>query len=1074
MLRNSLLAVILAGSTSCLMGQRTTADIVGAVTDSTGSVITKAQITVINEGTGIKRDAVSNDSGNYSAPLLPPGNYRITVQSPGFHPVTRTGITLDVDETARIDFVLEVGAVSEKVEVVANASLVDTQTATLKEVIDQRRIQELPLNGRDPTQLILLLPGVYGTTADTSGLRQGSSAPSIVQPGISANGGRGNMVDYVLDGAPHNDTYTNVALAFPNPDALQEFSVQTNNFSAEFGRNAGAIVNAVTRSGTNTVHGSLFEFLRNSDTNARNFFFTTTDGLKRNQFGGTLGGPVFIPRLYNGHDRTFFFFSDQETRQVQTPSDNTVVVLTPAQRAGDFSGRAAIMDPLTNQPFAGNQIPLSRINPLSQTVMNKIIPLPNEPGGLFQFAVPNPNDQRQIVLKIDHLIGPKDTLSGRYLYNYYHQSAFNSPLVFAVTRSSSIPSHNVTVSETHIFSPVMVNQAQFSYNWRNAVSTPVWSTSFSSLGMQNVFTDPTGTPEFLLNITGAFSVDTHEGTFTAPSEYVASDTLRRTVGRHELVLGFQYAQQILHKNYRWLLDPYPAFAGNYSGYGVADFLLGLPSSLTENAYGEVGDAHMPNYTGFAQDNFRVNSRLTVNVGVRYEPFIPYTDDFGRVTQFSAGAHSQVFPNAPAGLLFPGDPGVSKSGTKSSLRDFAPRFGFAWSPFGDHKTSIRAGYGIFYDASTMSALKNAFEDVAPWGTQIVLQPPPGPFNNPFNGNNPFPLPFPPPKNITFLQGISAATFDPNFHPPYLQDWHTTIEHEIHRDWLLRVAYAGSKGTHLLQGWELNPSLYIPGKSDRTNTNARRLYGPAFTNIRNFSSVGNSTFNSLQITVEKRFSRSFTLLSSYTFAKSIDYGSGGGTQWPSFPDPYNFAQNRGLSDFNHAHRFVTSGMWQAPSLTDQPALVKGVLGGWSLSGVITLQTGAPINVLSGQDNSLSGVNADRPDLVGNPARSARSNPNADPVLQWFNTQAFVQNAIGTFGTTGRNALTGPGLADVDVALAKSIPLGWESTRLQFRAEAFNLANHANFNNPNATLTSGTYGRITTALDPRIMQFVLKLQF
>ncbi len=1074
MSRIILLAVLLAAWTSCLLGQRTTAEVGGTITDSTGAVIANAQIAVTNEGTGIKRDATSNGLGYYTVPLLPPGNYRIAVQNPGFRPITRTGITLEVDQAARIDFVLEVGAVAESVEVTADASKVDTQTVTLKEVVDQRRIQELPLNGRDATQLVLLLPGVYGTTADTSGLRQGSSAVNLVQPGVSANGARSNMVDYVLDGASHNDTYTNVALAFPNPDALQEFSVQTNNFSAEFGRNAGAIVNAVTRSGSNTVHGSLFEFLRNSDTNARNFFFTKTDGLKRNQFGGTLGGPVYIPHVYNGRDRTFFFFSEQEHRQVQTPSDASTVVLTGAQRSGDFSARSqAVIDPLTNLAFPGNQIPLSRINPLSTTILNKLVPLPTEPAtGLFRYGVPNSNDQRQIVSRIDHQLRPSDTLTGRYLYNYYHRPSFDSPLMFAVTHELAIPNHNLALSETHIFSPSLLNEARFSYNWRKSNDTPVWTTSFASLGMKNIYTDPNGKPELGLGVTGAFSVDTGEQTFTAPSEYTVSDTLKRTAGRHELVVGFQYALQILHKNYRWLIDPNMQFAGNFSGYGVADFLLGLPSALKEDAYGEVGDAHMPNYMAFAQDNIRVTPRLTLNLGVRYEPFVPYVDDFHRVSVFRPPAQSQVFPNAPVGLLFPGDPGVPVGGTKADLNNFAPRVGFAWAPFGNGRTSVRGAYGFFYDSSPMSALQNVFENVAPYGTQVNLQPTPGPFDDPFKGNNPFPLPFPPPKNITFPQGISVGTFPPQYRTPYLQDWHLTVEREVYRDWLLRVAYAGSKGTGLLQGWELNPAIYIPGQSTRTNTNSRRPY-PAYTNIRMIGSVGNSSYNSLQVTMDKRFSHGFTVQSNYTWAKSIDYGSGGGTQWPQFPDPFYFRQNRGLSDFYHHHRFVTSGLWQMPRLASEPALVKAIAGNWSLSGVLILQSGAPFNVLAGQDNSLSGVGADRADLVGNPSRSARANPNADPVLQWFNITAFAQGAIATFGTIGRNVLIGPGLANMDVALAKSFPFRHES-RVQFRAEAFNIMNHPNFSQPSATLTSGTYGRITTALDPRILQFGLKLQF
>ena len=1066
----SFLLLAVAGGVSNLLGQTGNAQVTGSVTDSSGGVIAGVEITATNEATGIKREAISNDLGFYTLTLLPPGRYRLGTVKAGFRPINRTGITLQVDQDARIDFAMEVGSLSQAIDVAANASRVDTQTATLKEVIDQRRIQELPLNGRDANQLIFLLPGVYNTN-DTSGLQQGGSARGIVQPGVASNGARSNMVSYNLDGAFHNDTYTNVSLAMPNPDALQEFSVQTNNFSAEYGRSAGAVVNAVTRSGTNSFHGNLFEFVRNNALNARNFFASTDDGLKRNQFGGSFGGPVIIPKLYNGRDRTFFFVSYQETRQVQRPATSNTTVLTAAQRAGDFSGyESPIIDPLTNQAFPGNQIPISRENPVSKNIIDQLLPLPTEPStGLLWYTVPNNNTLRQLVVKLDHQLSSKDSLSGHYLYNYYESPAFDSPLVFATKPLTFTPSHNFSLSETHLFSPSLINQFQLGINRRSSENLPVWKTGFADLGMKNVFSNPP-TPEFILSVSGAFSVETTEHDVTRPHNYSFSDILRWTKGRHEMSMGFEYRYQTLFKNYAWELDPVPSFNGYASGYGVADFFLGLPSSLTQSAYGEVGDMYMPAYSAFFQDNIRLSRNLTINLGLRYEPFIPYVDNGNRVSVFRPGQKSSVFTNAPEGLLFVGDPGVPRGGTEADLNNFAPRFGFAWSPFGDSRTSVRGGYGIFFDSSPMSALANVFQNVAPFGTNVTLDPPPGPLDNPYLGNNPFPMPFPPPHDITFPSGISAATYPKQFRTAYLQDWNLTVEREVATDLVARISYAGSKGTGLLQGWEQNPATYIPGQSTLSNTDQRRPYSPAFTSIETVDSVSGSNFNSLQLSLDKRFGRGFTFMANYTWAKSIDYGSGAGTLWPDFTDPWNHNIDRGLSDFDRRHRFVASGLWELSRLQGRSALVRNTIGGWALAGVLTLQSGPHFSVRSGRDNSFSGVGLDRADLVGDISRPA----GVDPVREWFNTEAFVQNAPGTFGSSGRNIIPGPGLANVNMALSKSFTVYRESS-IQFRAEFFNLMNHPNFIAKRSdNLTSGTYGRITSADDPRILQFGLKLLF
>lgn len=1069
--------VLFAAVSVSLLAQRTTAELMGTVTDTTGAVVPGAQIAVTNESTGVRRTSASNELGYYTIALLPPGAYRIAVSKEGFRPVTRTGIALQVDQVARLDFAMEVGTVTEAIEISANVTKVDTHTATLKEVVDQRRIEELPLNGRDANQLIFLMPGVYGTD-DTSGLQQGGSARGVVQPGVSSNGGRGNMVNYALDGAFHNDTYTNAGMAMPNPDALQEFSVQTNNFSAEHGRSAGAVVNAVTRSGTNAVHGSLFWFVRNNALNARNFFATSDDGLKRNQFGGTIGGPVYIPRVYDGRNKTFFFFSEQEGRQRQRPSDLSTTVLTEAQRRGDFSARSqAVRDPVTGLPFPGNIIPLSRMNPLTRSVLDRLIPLPTEPAtGLLRYSVPSNNNQRQAVIKVDHQLSSRDTLSGRYMYNYYHQLPNDVPLVFATVSDRTTPAHNFSLNHVHIFRPNLLNQVQLSINRRVDLGVPVWKTSLADLGMKNVHSDKP-TPTIVLNVSGAFSIQTTEAIETAPHVYTVGDTLRWTRGGHEMSMGFEYRYQSLHKFYRFLMDPYLQFAGNYSGYGVADFFLGLPSNLTQSAYGEFADLKAPGFSAFFHDNFRVTPRLTLNFGVRVEPSFNYVDIHNRGSVFRPGARTQFYTNAPPGLLVIGDAGVPRSQAESDLNNIAPRVGFAWTPFGNARTSIRGAYGIFFDSSPMSALNNGITNSPPFALNFTYSPVPGTFDDPYAGKNPLPLQSPPPKDIVFPKPLSMGTLAEKLKTPYLQSWHLTLEREVYRDWMVRVAYAGSKGTALLQGYQRNPGIYIPGRSTLLNVDSRRPYAPDWGSVTVRGGFGNSIYNSLQVTLDKRFGRGFTWQGSYTWARSIDYGSGAGTLWPSYNNPFNFRQSRGLSDFHHTNSFSASGVWELPRLAGSPAAARHLAGGWNVSGSMILQSGRPFSVLSGRDNSMSGVGADFADLVGSTSRAARQDPNRDKVLEWFNTRAFTLNAEGTFGSAGRNIIFGPGLANVNAAVSKNIALSrlGEGARIQFRAEFFNTLNRVNLASKRSeSLASGTYGRIVSAFDPRILQFGLKFQF
>jgi hypothetical protein len=462
----------------------------------------------------------------------------------------------------------------------------------------------------------------------------------------------------------------------------------------------------------------------------------------------------------------------------------------------------------------------------------------------------------------------------------------------------------------------------------------------------------------------------------------------------------------------------------------------------------------------------VSRRFKLNLGIRFEPYTPWIDAKNRVVAFHAGQKSTVYPNAPLGLVYPGDPGVPHGGVNAAIWNFAPRIGFAWSPLGA-RTSIRGAYGIFLDSSMMSAIANRFENSPPHGMRVTLVPPPGPFDDPYLGASPFPIPIPPPRNIQFPNGLVAVTYPPDFKVAYLQSWNFTVEHELRRNLLARASYAGSKGTKLLQGVELNGGVYIPGRSTAANLASRQPYAPALTTLTSLCFCGNSMFNSLQATLEKRFSGGLSVLANYTLARSIDYGSGAGTLWPSYANPNDFRFNRGLSDFFHKHRFVTSWIWELPHLNRQDRIMRAILGGWNVNGVFSYQTGAPFTITSGQDNSFSGLGTDRADLAGD-WRVANPGPAA-----WFNTRAFAPNAIGTFGNTGRNILIGPNFTSLDVSLVKDFAPR-ERLKLQFRAEAFNLPNHANFNQPASSRASATFGQITGSAAARVMQFAIKLRW
>ena len=1067
-----LLSVVLAAPS--VFSQRIYGSFTGVVTDPSGGVAPNALVTAHNTGTGAAFTAHSDAEGVFWIRNLPVGVYDLTGELPGFQKFDVKGVRVQVDEVVRVDMRLTVGATTETVTVAAVASVVDTNSATLKAVVDQQRIEELPLNGRNAAQLMRLITGV--TNDPNANVTSGTTYPGT-NP-VSVNGNRSNTTNYILDGAQNNDLYSNAPSPLPNPDALQEFSVQTNNFSAEFGRQSGGIVNAVTKSGTNDYHGTLFEYVRNNSLNAANYFAPIvngaklTDGLKRNQFGGIWGGPASIPKLYNGKDRTFFFFSYQGTLTRRTPTTSSIIVPTAAQRTGDFSGLLpkAIRDPLTGQPYPGNIIPADQLNSISSYIVNNALPLPTSGNRTF-VAVPQPTDDHQVTARGDHSFSDRNRISGRYYKSWVGSPAYlDQKNVLAQYSGGQWYNESVSVTDTHTFSPNVVNQALFSFSHTDGAFQPIQPTkSLVDLGAK-YYNDPIY--KWQIAISGYFSIDTADTNRFPRRERQFVDTVRWTKGKHQITFGGDYswggndAINNFRANGQW------AFGGTslFTNDGLADFMIGRYNSLTQGM-GEYKNTKVTHLGLFLQDSIKLTRRFTLDAGIRWEPFFPFRDDNGKLALWSPGLKSQRYANAPLGVLYVGDPGVPDSAVSKTWSNFAPRLGFAWDVMGDGKTSVRGGYGMFYDYPNALST-NSQADQAPFGTVLTTFGSMGnSFYDPYAGTtNPFPGSVNPPKDAIFPQYSTQFVYVGNFRNPYVQSWNLTVERQLWAGFVLRTSYAGSKATRLAAPRELNPAVYSPGVTTAT-TNQRRPYAPAMGTTPILESVGNSTYHALQATLERRFQNGLTLLTNFQFAKAIDDSSQNKQNGNVRTNPANQRFDKGPADFYRKYVFNFSGLYELPIHPSKP-LARAIIGGWNLNAIASVNTGAPFTVTSGVDNAFSGAGNQRADLIGNPYFSGDRDHQA-MIAQYLQTSAFAANAINTYGNLGRNTFIGPGFANIDLGVVKDFA-PQERFKAQLRFEMFNALNHVNFNNPATARTSGTFMQITSAQDPRILQLALRFAF
>jgi hypothetical protein len=1058
-MKNNLIIALWLFAAAGLYAQE--ARLTGTVTDPSGSVLTSVQVSATQTERNVKFQAASDTEGRFLFPKLPIGPYRVQAEAPGFKTFVQSDLLLTTSSDALLNIQMELGNVSEQVTVSAEASRVSTESATLQQLVDTKRIVDLPLNGRDVYQLATLVPGVGQSGTNIGGGRSGSQ--------------NSTMVNVRVDGALNVDQAFAQILPSPSPDAVQEFTIQTSVPSAQYGFASG-VIEISTKSGTNQLHGSLYEFLRNDKLDARNFFLPEKTKRKRNQYGVAVGGPVYIPKLYDGRNRTFWFVNFEQQKE-PLGAATTIFVPTPEQLRGDFSGTSrAIKDPLTNQNFPNNQIPLNRLDPLALNFIKSYVPAAQDQLGTYRYQRPNDNNPTQFLGRGDQIIGGgSQQLSGRMFITRRvgpGQSG-NLPLFQNGTNRQDTDLYGLT--HTWTLAPNKINTARFSFN--GFYSDPDYSPDVTLDELKQLgFADNyyTYTPNFpVFNVSGAFQASIEQIRITRDfGTYTWSDGFSWIRGRHNLQFGTDGIRTVQQTANLSRTNGSFTYNGSFSGLGLSDFLLGRPSAFRQGspAPDNIRGLHLAWY---AQDDIKVSRRLTVNLGLRYELPLPSVSVNDATSMYVSGAKSSVYVNAPTGLLFPGDPGVPRGGRNANKNLFAPRIGLAWAATSDQKTMLRAGYGVYYNPSWTN-IEGQFAIYQPFTRIIDLVAPPS-TSNPwadYPGGNPHP--YQPSVNSIFDPQINGLSYGPNYKETMMQQWNVNVQRELAKDWLVTIGYAGSRGTRIPYLRDANAAIYIPGQSTVANTNQRRPLYPDFARLSIIESVVNSNYNSLQASLDKRLSKGVTVLVSYTFSKALtDLNSvltnNGGVQ-----DPDNRRAEWGPADFDRTHALVASWVWQIPG-PSASRILKAAFANWEVNGIVALYSGEPLQFTASQDRALRGQ-PNRPDRISDP-RLDTSRPRADLITQYFDTSAIVPNQTGQFGNAPRaeGQLKGPGDATLTVGVSRRFRGILESHNVQFRAELFNALNRPNFNAPGTNVDSlSSFGRITSAADGRIIQLGLKYIF
>ncbi|MHB1953793.1 MAG: TonB-dependent receptor [Sulfobacillus sp.] len=1063
-----------------------TGNISGHVLDASGAALPGTTVTAVMTEQQTTRSGKTDAQGFYNFVALPAGHYTITFEAKGFKREVRSGVELTVSQNVRADAHLTVGAVQNEVQVTSTVPLVDTTSNTLSGLVDDRRVVDLPLNGRNVMTLAELLPGVTHVVAPQT-MNNARSGPEM-----NVNGSLPNATVYTFDGAYFNNPSRNTGLNFPPPDAIAQFRMLTSNFSAEYGHNSGAQVEVISRAGTDSFHGAAWEFLRNNAFNARDYFAPNIPSEKQNQFGAAIGGPIT-------KRKAFFFGSYQGLTDHAQAVSRQALVPSAAERSGNFTGLKTTLvdpkDPITGLPLTnasgipcvvGNQITQGCISPVAVNLLKYI---PQSPSGTVVSLAASPILDNTGSLRLDWNQSNKDLIFGHY---YQDDTSYSNPFGLGdITgyggQSNFVKTQDAVINDIYTFTPTIINQAIFSVlNTTSNLSVPARANS--SLGIN--------LPQYVsagvsVNVADNFIIATGGPSVFSGINYQFADNLSWIKGRHSFKFGLESLQ--LHFYQSFIAPPNVSFTGIRSGNPVADFILGAYDTTIVD-FGLRVDNDRTAYNSFyAEDEFRVRPRFMFDYGLRYEPFLQWDTKNNQMDTFVPGSQSKIDPTAPPGIVFPGDTGISKGIAPANLGNFAPRIGFAWDVFGDGRTSVRGGYGVFYNS--INANEIAQENPPYSGTRYAYR---GDISDPIvstGKNNPpttlsgqfgctktpsypfyscslFPLP------ISGMLSISRT-----LRLPYYQEYDLSIQRQLTQTAMIEISYVGNAGTNIQGRVPNNPARFITdprtgAPPSETNVDDRVLYepgilGPTNVTMRNYA---HSTYNALQIQGTKRFGNGSTVLANYTRAKSLDMDSTNNFN-PQLPDPFNIYLGYGRDASDRLNSFVASWLYQLP-IHFSNSMANSLLSGWTLAAIQTVESGLPITFYEGQDVAVDGTGGLQYAQLqpGASASTVRiSHPNqASMVKKFFNTKAFVPTnlvPLGTYGDSGKGMISGPAYVNTDASILKIFTLS-QSFRLQFRLETFNTFNQANFANPISTVTSNAFGRITSSASARQLQLALKL--
>jgi len=1135
----------------------------GTVTDPSGAAIPSASVTATQVDTGRETTVTSSQNGTFVFTTLPPSSYSFKVTAPGFQLYQQNAV-LQANQSLTLNPELTIGAATQTIEVSTAPPQVDTTTGTMSQVIDRERVVDLPLNGRNAASLMTLVAGVADATKEGNGVNQGNGKTFPAAVVITSNGTLPNQSNYLLDGGNNVDELTNVNAPFPMPDAVQEFSIQNSNYDAQFGQSAGAVVNIVTRAGTSQFHGDAFEFLRNGYFNARPYFATRADNLHRHQFGGTIGGPVIIPHLSKG-ESTQFFFGYQHTiaNQISTAS-STVPTLAEEGRTAS-GGLAAYADlgnlckagfdaggtclaasqqirnPFTNVIYPYNRIPSSAFDPASVNYQSHFPTATSDAGAglignVVNYSKPVLQSFDEYTARVDHNFGSRDHLFGRYFYDWYTQSGvFDPNNLLSYASYYNTRYQNALLSETHAFTDHLLNSLVLNYQREVALrGGPPGSTKITDYGVTNIWQPETG-PFLQATISGYFGASSSAYAAWGRNNYSFNDDLHWVKGNHNFAFGGHF--ELSKVDVTNVYTSYGSFSfgsvtnkigsTNYyypNAYG--NFLMGFMSGFGQGNYELVNDRnHFPGV--YAQDSWKATRRLQINYGVRWESFAPWADRRNLMTQmnpaaYAANQHSQVYTNLPAGLLVSGDPGVPKNGVRNQYKQFMPRVGFAYDVFGNGKTAIRGGFGIFYQdrlpaffnltqgSFVPNTISLSLTDPGMYGT-VAGANPGGPFSNPYcTGcsagavSNPFPFTLPFPKDQVFPNAFQVAEYPTSgdFKVPVTNDFNLIVEQQLSPNWSATLAYVGSTSRHQLVNLEVNPAV----NNGNGNVNQRRVYntapivGPcttlstgcdtAYSQIVETAMIGNAHYNSLQATLKKRMTHDFSVLLNYTFSKAYDdmpqatrvsntedVNPGESYVYPLYPSnavnipagarvPDIKALDRGLSDIDHTHVLSLSYVYNFPKLHSGFRAANYVVNGWRTTGLVRFRSGDVLTPYMGSDVSLTGLGQDRPNQdfskpgYNNVVGGGHCGAGKSCV-NWLNDAAFSAPVNNGPGTGFGNVVKGTFRGPSLTNWDAAVIRSfpvYRETSLDFRAEYFNVLNHTQLDNPNTNFSNSNFGTIT----------------